>query len=77
VDVSRFVEARGARVEAACAEPPHVGPLLGCYVLGALGRRDVKAVERHLRVCALCSEERARLAALPRLLDASDPRRRG
>jgi anti-sigma factor RsiW len=45
--------------------------LLGAHVLGALDRRDVRIVERHLRECALCCEEHARLSALPRLLDAA------
>jgi hypothetical protein len=51
--------------------PPHVGPLLGAYVLGVLDRRDVRVVERHLRGCPVCRAERERLAALPRLLDSA------
>lgn len=61
----------GLGESSACAQPPHVGRLLGAYVLGSLGRRDVRAVDRHLRECPLCSEERVRLSALPRLLDSS------
>jgi anti-sigma factor RsiW len=63
-----------AEPNASCSAPPHVGPLLGAYVLGALRRREVRTVERHLRRCPLCAEERARLAALPRLLDSAAPR---
>jgi anti-sigma factor RsiW len=41
---------------------------LGAYVLGALERRERRALEAHLDGCATCRAELDRLAPLPRLL---------
>lgn len=41
---------------------------LGAYVLGALDPAERSAVEEHLRACAGCTAEVARLGALPALL---------
>ncbi|MFF1251920.1 anti-sigma factor family protein [Pseudarthrobacter sp. NPDC058329] len=44
--------------------------LLGAYLLGGLEPEDVKSFESHLRGCARCRDELARLEKLPVLLDA-------
>jgi hypothetical protein len=53
---------------AATSRPPHVGRLLGAYVLQSMDPEEADAVREHLAGCALCSTEYAALLRTVRLL---------
>jgi anti-sigma factor RsiW len=59
---------RSDSASAASALPPHVGKLLGAYVLQSMDPEEARAVREHLAACELCAAEHAALTELVRLL---------
>jgi anti-sigma factor RsiW len=59
---------RSDTASAASASPPHVGKLLGAFVLGSMDPEEARAVREHLATCSLCAEEHAALVELVGLL---------
>jgi anti-sigma factor RsiW len=53
---------------AATARPPHVGRLLGAYVLGVMEPVEARRVREHLAACPLCAREHAALTRTVGLL---------
>jgi anti-sigma factor RsiW len=53
---------------AATARPPHVGRLLGAYVLRIMDPEDAARVREHLAACPLCAREHAALTRTVGLL---------
>jgi anti-sigma factor RsiW len=63
---------RSDSASAATSRPPHVGRLLGAYVLESADPVEADVIRGHLAWCELCAEEHAALVELVRLLRAHE-----